>query len=185
MSAVGRNQPGHGANKQSDESRRSCAAPSGSPDDIERAQGLLAAQGREAAVRLILLSEDERLDLFDEMIGLPGRHPSLQFPLPEALAPDFDVDALRDTIEDDPDAASERLAAALERLDTPLQRARLAGAVLALAATGEVRPAVADAALLDLDCHPTSAMLCTSLLHSLSLTAGVRGTRARLLVASR
>lgn len=153
--------------------------------DTEMAKSFLATESRQAALRLILLSEDERLDLFDGMLDLPGRHASLQLALPEPLHPE--LDGLRGAMDADvdPDAANERLAAALGHIDTPVQRADLARAVLALVAGGDLNPAVADAALLDLDCYPTSALLRTSLLRSLGVPVGARDSRARFLVASR
>ena len=138
----------------------------------------------DAARRLIRLPEDELHELFDEMLDLPERHLSLQLPLPKLLPPDLET--VRYAIDDDdPDAADEHLAPALKRVDNPLQRAGLARAVLALADSGAIAPAVADAAILDLDSHGTSALIRASLLHALSVSVGASRTPAGLLVVSR
>lgn len=180
MSAVGRNQSCRCGSRKATED--CCPVPGGTLD-ADLAESFLATEARQAALRLILLSEDERLDLFDEMLDLPARHLSLQLPVLEQLALEFGT--LCDASAAGSDTAHQGLAAALERVDTPVQRADLARAVLSLAASGDIAPAVADAALLDLDCHPTSAILRTSLLHSLAVPFGGRSTRARLLVTSR
>jgi hypothetical protein len=57
--------------------------------------------------------------------------------------------------------------------------------VLTLAASGAIETAVADAAIVDLDSHGTSALMRTSLLHALSVSVGATRTPAGLLVVSR
>jgi len=181
VSAIGRNQPCRCGSKK--KTKHSCGVPNG-PSDAELAKAFLAAEARGAARRLIRLSEDELHELFDEMLDLPEQHLSLQLPLPKLLAPE--LEALRYAIDDDdPDAADEHLAPALKRVDDPLQRAGLARAVLALAANGAIDAAVADAAILDLDSHGTSALIRTSLLNALSVSVGASRTPAGLLVVSR
>jgi hypothetical protein len=181
LSAIGRNQPCRCGSKQ--KTKHCCGVPHG-PSETESAKAFLATQARDAARRLILLSEDELRDLFDEMLDLPEEHLTLQLPLPKLLSPE--LEALRYAINDDePDAADEHLAPALKQIDYPLQRARLARAVLALADTGTIDAAVADAAILDLDSHGASALIRTSLLHALSVSVGASRTPAGLLVVSR
>jgi hypothetical protein len=143
----------------------------------------LADQARSAARRLIRLSEDELGELFDEMLDLPEQHLSVQLPLPKLLPPE--LEALRYVIDnDDPDAADEHLEPALRLVDKPVQRAGLARAVLALVASGAIDAAVADAAVVDLDSHGSSALIRTSLLHALSVSVGASRTPAGLLVVS-
>ena len=152
MSAIGRNQPCRCGSRK--KTKHCCGVPHG-PCDSELAKAFLATEASDAARRLIRLPEDELHDLFDEMLDLPERHLSLQLPLPKLLPPDLET--LRYAIDDDdPDAADEHLGPALKRVDNPLQRAGLARAVLALADSGAIDPAVADAAILDLDSHGTS-----------------------------
>jgi hypothetical protein len=61
----------------------------------------------------------------------------------------------------------------------------VAWAVLALVDKRTIDRAVADAALLDLDSHDTSALMRYSLLHALSVSVGATRTPAGLLVVSR
>ena len=181
MSAIGRNQPCRCGSKK--KTKHCCGVPHG-PSEAELAKAFLATEARDAARRLIRLSEDELHELFDEMLDLPEEHLSLQLPLPKLLAPE--LEALRYAIDDDDlDAADEHLEPALKRVDNPLQRAGLARAVLALADSGAIDPAVADAAIVDLDSHGTSALMRTSLLHALSVSVGASRTPAGLLVVSR
>jgi hypothetical protein len=181
VSAIGRNQPCRCGSKK--KTKHCCGIPHG-PSDTELAKAFLATEARGAARRLMRLSEDELHDLFDEMLDLPEQHLSLQLPLPKLLPPE--LEALRYAIDDDdPDAADEHLEAALRRIDNPRQRAGLARAVLALAASGAIDAAVVDAAILDLDSHGTSALMRTSLLHALSVSIGASRTPAGLLVVSR
>ncbi len=181
MSAIGRNQPCRCGSKK--KTKHCCGVPHG-PSDTEMAKAFLATEAREAAQRLIRLSEDELHGLFDKLLDLPEQHLCLQLPLPKLLPPE--LEALRYAInDDDPDAADEHIEPALRRVDTPLHRAHLARAVLALAASGAVDAAVSDAAILDLDSHGTSALMRTSLLHALSVSVGASRTPAGLLVVSR
>jgi hypothetical protein len=180
VSAIGRNQPCPcGSNKKT---KHCCGVPHG-PSDTELAKAFLATQARDAARRLIRLSEDELHELFDEILDLPEKHLSLQLPLPKLLPPE--LEALRYAIDDDdPDAADEHLGPALRRVDNPLQRAGLARAALALTASGAIETAVADAAIVDLDSHGNSALMRTSLLHALSVSVGASLTPGGLLVVS-
>lgn len=181
VSAVGRNQPCRCGSKK--KTKHCCGVPHG-PSDTELAKAFLATEARQAARRLIRLPEDELHDIFDEMLDLPEEHLSLQLPLPKLLPPE--LEALRYAIDDDnPDAADDHIEAALARVDNPRQRAGLARAVLALADSAVLNRAVADAAIVDLDSHDSSALMRTSLLHALSVSVGASRTPAGLLVVSR
>ena len=181
MSVVGRNQPCRCGSKK--KTKHCCGVPHG-PSDTELAKAFLATESRRAAPRMIGLPDDELRDLFDVMLDLPERHLCLQLPLPKLLPPE--LEALRYAIDDDdPDAADEHLGAALKRVDNPQQRAGLARSVLVLADSGAIDPAVADTAIVDLDSHDTSALMRTSLLHALSVSAGASRTPAGLVVVSR
>jgi hypothetical protein len=169
--------------RQQEEDQHCCGVPHG-PSEAELAKAFLATEARGAARRLIRLSEDELHDLFEEMLDLPEEHLSLQLSLPKLLAPE--LEALRYAIDDDDlDAVEEHLEPALKRVDSPLRRAELGRTVLALAAKGTIEPAVADAAIVDLDSHDTSALMRTSLLHALSVSVGASHTPSGLLVVSR
>ena len=152
MSAIGRNQPCRCGSKK--KTKHCCGVPHG-PSETEMAKAFLATEARDAARRLIRLAEDELHELFEEMLDLPERHLSLQLPLPKLLSPE--LEALRYAIDDDDtDAADEHLGPALKRVDNPLQRA---GSCPSRARPGRQRrlidPAVADAAIVDLDSHGT------------------------------
>ncbi len=180
MSAIGRNQPCRCGSKK--KTKHCCGVPHG-PSDTELARAFLATEARHAARRLIRLSEDDIHELFDEMLDLPDRHLSIQLPLPKLLSPE--LEALRYAIDDDdPDAADEHLQPALKRVDNPRRRAHLARAGLALADNGDIDRGVADAAIVDLDSHGSSALMRASLLHALSVSTGATRTPAGLLVVS-
>jgi hypothetical protein len=88
----------------------------------------LTLRGVAAALRR--LPDGERLDLFEELWGLPAVGLSLQVELPKLLSPALDrvCDAVA---EDDPDPGL--LDAAVGAIDTPSEWARLARAVIARA----------------------------------------------------
>lgn len=181
MSAIGRNQPCRCGSKK--KTKHCCGVPHG-PSEAELAKAFLASQARQAAFRLIQLSEDDLHELFEQMLDLPEEHLSLQLPLPKLLSPQLEM--LRYAINDDDlDALDEHLEPALKQVDNPLQRASLARAVLALAENNAIDTAVADAAIVDLDSHDTSSLLRTSLLHALSVSVGASRTPSGLLVVSR
>jgi hypothetical protein len=181
VSAIGRNQPCRCGSKK--KTKHCCGVPHG-PSQAELAKAFLATQARDAARRLIQLSEDDIHELFDQMLDLPEKHLSLQLPLPKVLSPE--LEALRHAIDDnDLDALDEHLELALKQVDNPLQRANLARAVLALAENNAIDTAVADAALVDLDSHDTSSLVRYSLLHALSVSVGASRTPSGLLVVSR
>jgi hypothetical protein len=181
VSAIGRNQLCPCGSKK--KTKHCCGVPHG-PSEAELAKAFLAREANGAAGRLIGLSDDELHDVFDEMLDLPEGHLSLQLPLPKLLPPE--LEALRYAIDDDdPDAVDEHLEPALKLVDNPQQRTGLARAVLALADGGILDAAVADAALLDLDSHPASALMGASLLQALSVSVGASRTPAGLLVVSR
>lgn len=181
MSAIGRNQPCRCGSKK--KTKHCCGVPHG-PSEAELAKAFLATQARQAAFRLIRLSEDDLHELFDEMLDLPERHLSLQLPLPKLISPE--LEALRYAIDDDDlDALDEHLEPVLKQVDNPRQRASLARAVLALVDNNAIDTAVADAAIVDLDSHDASSLLRTSLLHGLSVSVGASRTPSGLLVVSR
>jgi hypothetical protein len=180
VSAIGRNQPCRCGSKK--KTKHCCGVPHG-PSESELAKAFLATQARQAAFRLIQLSEDDLHQLFDQMLNLPEEHLSLQLPLPKLLSPE--LEALRYAIDDDDiDSVDEHLGPALQQVDNPLQRASLARAVLALVENKAIDTAVADAAIVDLDSHDTSELLRYSLLHALSVSVGASRTPSGLLVVS-
>jgi len=180
VSAIGRNERCRcGSGKKT---KRCCGVQHG-PSDTELAKAFLATHGREAARRLVQLPTDEIHELFDEMLDLPVRHLALQLPLPRLFPPE--LEALRYAIDDDdPDSTDEFVESALTHVDTPQQRAGLARAVLDLAGSGVIDPAVADTAIVDLDSR-SSALMRMSLLHAVSVSVGASRTPSGLVVVSR
>lgn len=179
MSAVGRNQPcrcGSGT-----KAKRCCGTRRG-PSDAELARAFLAGQARLAARRLLRRSTGELDELFDQMLDLPARHLSLQLPLPRLFPPE--LEALRLAVDDDdPEAADEHIDAALVLLDTPIQRAELAHAVVDLAGADLIDGAVADTAVVDLD-SASSALMRASLIHAVAVSVGASRTPSGLLVVA-
>jgi hypothetical protein len=178
MSASGRNQPcGCGSGKKT---KRCCGLRRG-PSQPELDKAFLAGAGRESGLRLVHLERDELGELFDRVVELPERHLSLQLRLPRILSPE--LEALRYAIlADEIDRAYADLGKVLARLDTPVQRAQLARAVLDLG--DQLGPQVADAAIVDLASR-SRALLRASLIQALSVSAGTSTTPAGLLVLSR
>jgi hypothetical protein len=179
MSAIGRNERcSCGSGKKA---KRCCGTRRG-PSEAELAKAFLATRSREAAVRLARYGLDEVRELFDDMLDLPGRHLALQVPLPRLFPPA--LEALRTVVEHDGDAGDELVDSALACVDSPQQRAALAGAVLELAASGAIDRDLADTVIVDLDSRSSSFMH-MSLLHAVSVLVGATRTPSGLLVVAR
>ena len=124
---------------------------------------------------------DSELDeLFDELWELPAADLSLQVELPKVFSPELDhlAEAVRD---EDPDP--ELLEALVEKLDTPLERARLARAVLARADAGAIDRLQAAAALVDLG-SGSRRFLRAGLLEAVAVRVGVARTPGGILLAA-
>jgi hypothetical protein len=120
------------------------------------------------------------LDLVDGLWGLRGVDLSLQVELPKLLSPALDrlCDAVAD---DDPDP--ELLDAAAATIDTPIERARLARAVIAQARAGAINRGLADAALIDL-ASDSRQLLRAGLLEAVAVRVGVARTPGGILLAA-
>jgi hypothetical protein len=131
-------------------------------------------------VRLRGRSDSELGELFDELWELPGADLSLQVKLPKVLSPELDhlADAVRD---EDPDP--ELLDAVVEGLDTPLERARLARAVIARAEAGAIDELLAAAALVDLG-SGSRRFLRAGLLEAVAVRVGAARTPGGILLAA-
>jgi hypothetical protein len=179
MSAIGRNEPCRcGSGKKT----KRCCGIRPRPSEGELAKAFLATHGRLAARRLVRLSTPRLHELFDDMVELPARHLSLQLPLPRLSSPD--LEALRRAVEDNDSDAADHADTVLARIDTPEQRARLAGMVLDLAESGVIEGDLADTAIVDLDSR-SSALMRASLLHATSVSVGASPTPSGLLVVTR
>ena len=126
------------------------------------------------------LPDGELLELFEDLWELPGVDLCLQVELPKLLSPVLDrlCDAVAD---DDPDP--ELLDVAAGTIDTPIERARLARAVIARARTGAIDRTLADAALIDL-ASDSRQLLRSGLLEAVAVRVGVARTPGGILLAA-
>jgi hypothetical protein len=179
MSKVGRNEPcpcGSGR-----KAKRCCGVERG-PSDESLARAFLAHAGREAAGDLLRVSDAELDDLLDEVLNLPMLDLSLHAQLPELASPALES-LCQAVADDDPDAAGAPFVEVLEAIDTPLERARIARAILGLRATGRLDPELAAAALIDL-ASGSRALLSAALLEAAAVRGGAVSTPAGILLAA-
>lgn len=179
MGAAGRNERcGCGSGRKA---KRCCGVRRG-PSEADLARAFLAGQVRSAARVLRSSSDDELDDLQAEMIDLPTIDTSLQLPLPRLLTPD--VDRLRVAIEEgDLDEIDGALPAVLARVDTPVARADLAQALLALRDRGRVDPKVAAVALIELSAPKLQRLVSSAVVQAAGVALGGVATPSGLLVA--
>ncbi len=150
------------------------------PSDESLARALVAQACRDAAVKLRRLPDTELGELFDELWELPAVDLSLQVQLPKVFSPELDrlADAVRDH---DPDP--ELLEAVVEKIDTPLERARLARAVIALADAGAIGRVLGAAALVDLG-SGSRRFLRAGVLEAVAVWVGAARTPGGILLAA-
>ncbi len=116
------------------------------------------------------------------MIELPTIDTSLQLPLPRLLTPD--VERLLVAVEeDDLDGIDDALPAVLARVDTPLSRAQLARAVLALRDRGRIDPKVAAVALIELSAPKLQRLVSSAVVQAAGVILGEVATPRGLLIA--
>ncbi len=180
MAKAGRNEPcpcGSGR-----KAKRCCGVRRGPVDDeLERA--FLAGEALTAALSLSGFTDKDLDRLWDEMLELPARHLTLQFPLPTLMT--SELQQLLERIHDDEiDGADDALDDALEQLDTPAARALLARAVIALRDAGRLGGGPAAVAILDLGTR-SQAFLGASLIEAAAVATGVAPTPGGLIVAHR
>jgi SEC-C motif len=179
MSRVGRNEPcpcGSGR-----KAKRCCGVERG-PSDESLARAFLAHAGREAAGDLLRISDAEFDDLLDEILSLPILDLSLHAQLPELASPALES-LCRAVADDDADAAGAPFIEVLEAIDTPLERARIARAIIGLRATGRLDPELAAAALIDL-ASGSRELLSAALLEAVAVRGGAVSTPAGILLAA-
>ncbi len=159
--------------------KRCCGVQRG-PSEGQLARALLAQRGREAAFELADAAEGELEDLWKALDDLPTRDLSLQVRLPELISPDLQrlCEAIAD---DEPD--EDALEAAVKLIDTPVQRQRLANAVVDLRDAGRLGRREAAAALFDLDSRSTW-FIEASLLEAVAVSVGVSETPGGLRIAA-
>jgi hypothetical protein len=132
---------------------------------------------------LIGLPELELRALFDQLLYLPEMDVALQVRLPGIITPDMNraINALRD---DEDELFDQVLEHVVADIDTSDRRIELAQAVIALRDQGRLPPALAAAAVLELD-RPESILFRSSVAESIAVLAGDQRTPAGLLVATR
>jgi len=161
--------------------KRCCGIERG-PSEESLARAYLGQAGRSAVLDLGAIPDGEFATLCDELRDLPGRELSLQLELPKLASPT--LDRLMDAIErDDPDAGEAPFRALLDKLDTPLERARLARAVVTLRDAGGLDRTLAAAALVDL-ASGSRELVAASLLEAAAVRVGVARTPGGLVLAA-
>jgi hypothetical protein len=179
VAKVGRNEP---CPCGSARKAKHCCGVRGGPSEESLAGAFLAHASRGAAWELRNVSDRQLEELLDELPELPELDLSLHAGLPKLLSPALDrlCDALA---ADDPDAAEEPFGELLGAIDTPLERARLARAVVELRAAGRLEAKLAATALIDL-ASGSRELVAASLLQAVAVSAGAARTPAGILLAA-
>ena len=161
--------------------KRCCGQHRGPAED-DLARAYLAGQARDAARRLRHLDDDELLELFDDLLELPELDLALTITLPPLLTPDLQrlFDAV---IADDVDEGNEVVPRLLDKLDTPVERARLARVITNLRETKRLDSLRAAAALIDLGSR-SRILLHACLVHAAFIHTGRRRTPGGLRLAA-
>ena len=161
--------------------KRCCGIARG-PSEQSLALAFLRAAAREAAGPAGAVSETDVAELLGELVDLPCLDLSLQVELPQVLSPM--LGRLCRAIADDDELAGEAvLDAVLDELDTPLERARLARAVIAARDAGRCDRLLAAVALIDL-ASGSRQLLCASVIQAVAVRAGVARTPAGIVLAA-
>jgi SEC-C motif len=178
--------PGPGRNELcpcgSNRKVKRCCGPRRGPGEDDPSRAYLAHQAREAARKPRHLDDDELWDLFDDLFELPQLDLALTITLPQLLTPD--LQHLFDAVKaDDPDAGDEVIPQILDRLDTPVERGRLAREIINLRDTNRLDSMLAAAAIIDLDSR-SRILLNASLIHTAFIHSGIARTPGGLRLAA-
>jgi hypothetical protein len=161
--------------------KRCCGVARG-PSEQSLARAFVRTAVREAAGPAGALSEAEFAALLAELVDLPCVDLSLQVELPKLLSPA--LGRLCEAIAKDDELAGEAvLGEVLEELDTPLERARLARAVIVARDAGRCGRLLAAVALIDL-ASGSRQLLCASVIQAVAVRAGVERTPGGVLLAA-
>jgi len=161
--------------------KRCCGEHRG-PGEDDLARAYLVQQARGAARRLRHLDDGELRELFDDLFEIPELDLALTVTLPQLLTPD--LQRLFDAIKaDDPDAGDEVIPRILDKLDTPLERARLARVIINLRDTKRLDSLLAAAAIIDLDSR-SRILLHACLVHTAFIHTGRLRTPGGLRLAA-
>ena len=179
MAKIGRNEPcpcGSGLKV-----KRCCAVARG-PSAESLAVAFLRDAARDVAGPTGTLSEREFALLLAELVDLPELDLSLQVELPKLLSPA--LGRLCEAIaEDDEIAGDAVIEDVLDELDTPVERARLARAVITMRDAGRCGRLLAAVALIDL-ASGSRQLLCASVIQAVAVRAGVARTPGGVLLAA-
>jgi hypothetical protein len=180
VAKLGRNEPCPCGSGQ--KAKRCCGIERG-PGEDELARAFLAGEALTAALWLAGFDAADLDRLWDQMLELPAHHLTLHFPLPKLVTPR--LQQLLETIHDDDVVeADESLDDLLEQFDTPVARAFLARAVIALRDAGQLGQQPAAIAILDLATR-SQALARASLIEAAAVAAGTARTPGGLIVAHR
>jgi len=146
------------------------------------AVAFLRGAAREVAGSAGALSEREFALLLADLVDLPCVDLSVQVELPKLLSPA--LGRLCEAIAEDDDVVGDAVIEdVLDELDTPLQRVRLARAVIALRDAGRCGRLLAAVALIDL-ASGSRQLLCASVIQAVAVRAGVARTPGGVLLAA-
>jgi hypothetical protein len=161
--------------------KRCCEIARG-PSKESLAVAFLRSAARDVAGTAGALSEREFASLLAELVDLPCLDLSLQVELPKLLSPA--LGRLCGAIaEDDEIAGDAVIDEVLDQLDTPLERARLARAVIAARDAGRCGRRLAAVALIDL-ASGSRQLLGASVIEAVAVRAGVARTPGGVLLAA-
>jgi SEC-C motif len=179
MPGPGRNQPcpcgsGHKVKRCCEEQRGPAQA------QLERA--FIAQHARWASEEIGDLPTRTLAELWKGLADLPDMDLSLVLPLPTLITPELErlLQAARD---DDPDRADDVIDIVVDTVDTPLQRAALAHAVINLRDAGKLSHRQAAAAIIDLESE-SQALIRASLINAVFIKTGQLRTPGGLRLAA-
>jgi hypothetical protein len=161
--------------------KRCCGVARG-PSEVSLAQAFLRSAAREVAGSAGALSEREFASLLAELVDLPCLDLSLQVELSKLLSPA--LGRLSEAIAEDDEVVGDAvIEAVLDELDTPLERARLARAVIAARDAGRCDRLLAAVALIDL-ASGSRQLFGASVIQAVAVRAGVARTPGGVLLAA-
>jgi hypothetical protein len=161
--------------------KRCCGVARG-PSEVSLAQAFLRSAAREVAGSAGALSEREFASLLAELVDLPCLDLSLQVELSKLLSPA--LGRLSEAIAEDDEVVGDAvIEEVLDELDTPLERARLARAMIAARDAGRCDRLLAAVALIDL-ASGSRQLFGASVIQAVAVRAGVARTPAGVLLAA-
>jgi SEC-C motif len=161
--------------------KRCCGLARG-PSDESLAQAFMWTAARESVSAVPMLSEAELAARVRELADVPCIDLSLQVELPKLLSPA--LGRLCDAVAEDDELSGEAaIDEAIDEIDTPLERARLARAVIAARDAGRLDAQLAATALIDL-AGGSRGLLFASLIEAVAVRVGAARTPAGILLAA-